>query len=179
MPHRRLALRDVGAQQALGIVGAAPGDGAQDARMLVAGGGHPGGLGEIEPPDNADALGDAAVHPGHLAVKLWVRGPYTDQCVVQDKRRSRRARSSERLETSSAQYSLRTWSTTVDVATPSARAISSCGCPAKSAAQTDACPTVTGMLRNTRCTDTSRGSKRLSVICISGTWPLGALSNVV
>ena len=54
----------MGAQQALGIVGAAPGDGAQDAGRLVAGGGHVGGLGEIEPRSGCGDLRDGWVAGG-------------------------------------------------------------------------------------------------------------------
>ena len=58
----------MGAQQALGLVAAAAGDGAQDAGVFVVGGVDAGGFGEVQPADDADALGDVGMHPQHLAV---------------------------------------------------------------------------------------------------------------
>src|SRR5678816_3871783 len=59
--HLELALLDVRRQQPRGLLGAAPRQRAQDARVLIVGGGYPRALGEIEPPHDADALGDLLV----------------------------------------------------------------------------------------------------------------------
>jgi hypothetical protein len=77
LAHLGLAGLDVRAQQQRGLVAAPVLDGAQDLRVLLVGRVDAHGLGEVQPPDDADALGDVGMHPGHLAV---ANGP-NQRCV--------------------------------------------------------------------------------------------------
>ena len=68
LPNLCLTRLDVRAQKHRGLVAAVRADGLQDLRVLVVGGVDARLLGEIEPANDADAVGHVAMHARHLGI---------------------------------------------------------------------------------------------------------------